>query len=134
MTYNLQIRAFDYSDGDREKLAAWPALRTDGHELLVAGESRRLHDGDLLCTGEVGQCPTDPRVKAPHQCDGVLARFAGHDLYWLACTGFELPGQRGLGTVAALVGGPQVHADRVSRRQPPGRLDQHRTTTAAQVQ
>jgi hypothetical protein len=92
VTYNLSLGVFEALES-LEEVIRWGSLDTNGHELLVAGVSDLLRDNDLMCTGEVGQCPTDPRLKLQHKCDGILKRFAGHDLFWIACTSFALPGQ-----------------------------------------
>lgn len=92
VTYNLSLGAFNEIESLNEVIR-WGSLDTNGHELLVTGISDLLQDNDLMCTGEVGQCPTDPRLKLPHTCDGILKRFEGYDLHWIACTDFALPGR-----------------------------------------
>jgi hypothetical protein len=92
VTYNLGLEEFSDTEVI-EEIIRWGANDTGGHELLIAGNSDLLGSNELMCTGSVDTCPTDPRLQQAHQCDGILGRFAGHDLFWVACTTFALPGQ-----------------------------------------
>jgi hypothetical protein len=85
VTYNLTLTAFS----EITTLQHWSAaMQNSPHEPHLPGLD--LGESVSLCTGAVGQCPTDPRLGLPHACDGLLARYTG-ELHWIACTGFVLP-------------------------------------------
>ena len=91
VTYNLRLEPF--SDVQRGfLLSKHPDF--GGHTLLVVGQN--LDCDPQLCSGDSSMCPSDPRmitgeVEGPkqHGCNGVLAKYAGEDLHWLACTAIQ---------------------------------------------
>lgn len=88
VTYNLSLEPL--TSEQRARLVSddqdW-----GGHTLLLVGTN--LDCEPQLCTGVPATCPKDPRmitgaVAGPteHNCDGILAKYAGQDLHWIACT------------------------------------------------
>lgn len=87
VTYNLSVESAAEIWDD--------ALRNDpqlgGHQLVRPGVGG-FPDPLRLCTGTRRTCPTSTEqvaAGARHKCRGVLGRFHGQDLYWLACTFFK---------------------------------------------
>jgi Putative adhesin Stv domain len=85
VTYNLTLRAFA---GIAKYERFTTAVFASDHLPHLPGVD--LEDPTQLCTGTVGQCPTDPREQRAHTCHGLLARYTG-ELHWIACTNFRLP-------------------------------------------
>jgi hypothetical protein len=85
VTYNLALRAFA---GITKYEQFTTAVFASDHLPHLPGID--LEDPAQLCTGTVGQCPTDPREQRAHTCHGLLARYTG-ELHWIACTNFRLP-------------------------------------------
>lgn len=54
----------------------------------------------MLCTGHA-DCPTNPEHKKPHKCQGILAKYPGQDLYWIACTAYVGRDPEATGAVVA---------------------------------
>ncbi|MFF4369347.1 hypothetical protein [Streptomyces sp. NPDC001594] len=78
--------------GDPAIGEAWISGGTESEDhVLIRPGVGPVPDVLRLCTGAVGECPTtQAEVDAgmTHECQGVLALFAGTDLYWMACTAF----------------------------------------------
>ena len=90
VTYNLGLSPF--KDLDEAVVNAEALIDGNGwgHTIHIPGFIGDLGEDELLCTGEVGQCPTDPREQRDHSCAGILARFTG-ELFWIACTSVMIP-------------------------------------------
>ncbi len=111
VTYNLGLEPV----GDATLLAEYQARDWSGHMLLTP-------DGELgceprLCTGTPETCPTDPRTVAwelagpyEHECNGILARYAGQELFWVACTAISGFGDAEQAAVQASRGVAPEHA------------------------
>jgi hypothetical protein len=72
-----------------------------GHTLLIVGQQIPVHEA-MMCTGTPDTCPTDPamitgRRPGPQahgaNCKGLLKRYAGQQLHWLACTAVMASGR-----------------------------------------
>jgi hypothetical protein len=87
VTYNLTLQAAEQSIIDLW-LAVEEKART-GHRLRIVGH--HIDCQAQLCTGNKGECPTDPREGRQHRCRGILTQYAGEELHWIACTGVMLP-------------------------------------------
>lgn len=91
---NLHLEPFSQQelDGFMRRNPTW-----GGHTLLLVGREIPVTEA-VLCTGTPATCPTDPRmitgeVGGPRAhgeaCKGLLKKYAGQELHWLACTGVE---------------------------------------------
>lgn len=88
VTYNLGLEPF--SDAEHAALTS-TVQDWAGHTLLTVGKD--LGCEPILCAGDPTTCPRDPRmltgaVAGPtkHTCNGILGKYAGQELFWVACS------------------------------------------------
>lgn len=89
VTYNLSLGPIG-----PEAQRAYAGINWGGHTVLTVDDG--LGCEPQMCTGDETTCPKDPRmitgtVPGPraHNCKGILARYAGQELYWVACAVIE---------------------------------------------
>lgn len=82
-----------------------------------------LNKGTIyLCEGDPEKCPTPALIggseedvtnpeRWKHHCDGLLGRYAGHELHWLACASFSYPEQHLPATEMGSVVGPGAYPE-----------------------
>jgi hypothetical protein len=85
VTYNLALEGLG-----QKLLDAYAGVNWGGHTVLTVDTG--LGCEPQMCTGDETTCPKDPRMVAgtvpgptAHGCEGILARYAGQELYWVAC-------------------------------------------------
>lgn len=103
VSYNLALDPL--SPNEQKEIAG---LTDFPHTIFMVG---RDAPSAQLCDGDSTTCPSDPRmitgeVEGPktHGCTGLLNRFAGQELHWVACTAIEGFGQDAMDAVTTARG------------------------------